>query len=198
MSPRSAQAVIVMAAANIVSPCIQFGLVLMADYRWIGDCEGRTNRGNMGDVTDAPPKVRQLRRLGMFGAVVFAAFLLGFLPMWLSARARTIERNAVQQALRLAELENALAAAALQARRGDYEPAREAASIFFTNLQAQLDGSPTAFSAPQREMMQSILAQRDQVITLLARADPAVAERLSDAYVTYRREMGNAGTTRGQ
>jgi hypothetical protein len=35
-------------------------------------------------------------------------------------------------------------------------------------------------------MMQSLLAQRDQLITLLARADAAVAERLSDAYVSFR------------
>jgi hypothetical protein len=39
-------------------------------------------------------------------------------------------------------------------------------------------------------MMQSLLAQRDQLITLLARADPAVAERLADAYVSYRQTMG--------
>jgi hypothetical protein len=146
----------------------------------------------MVGVTDSPVRVRQLRRVGIFAAIVFAAFLLGFLPMWLSARARTIERDAVQQALRLSELENALAAAALQARRGDYEPARETASTFFTDLQAQLDRSPAVFSAAQREMMQSLLAQRDQVITLLARGDPAVAERLADAYASYRREMGTA------
>ena len=152
----------------------------------------------MAGVTDAPVKVRQLRRLGMFGAAVFAAFLLGFLPMWLSARTRTIERNAVQQALRLSELENTLAAAALQARRGDYEPARDAASTFFTNLQAQFDRTPSAFSAPQREMMQSLLAQRDEIITLLARADPAAAERLADAYVAYRQEMGALSGSHGQ
>ena len=39
-------------------------------------------------------------------------------------------------------------------------------------------------------MMQSLLAQRDQLITLLARADPAVAERLADAYVSYRQTTG--------
>jgi hypothetical protein len=39
-------------------------------------------------------------------------------------------------------------------------------------------------------MMQSLLAQRDQLITLLARADPAVGERLADAYVSYRQTTG--------
>jgi len=39
-------------------------------------------------------------------------------------------------------------------------------------------------------MMQSLLAQRDQLITLLARADPASAARLADADVSYRQTMG--------
>jgi hypothetical protein len=148
----------------------------------------------MDDVTNEPKQVARLRRLGVYGAVVFAAFLLGFVPMWLVAQTRATERDAVQQALRLTQLENALAAAAVLARRGDYEPAREAASTFFTNLQAEFDRSPSIISVSQREPIQSLLGQRDQLITLLARSDPAVAERLADAYVSYRRTTGTAAT----
>ena len=144
----------------------------------------------MDQATTPPLKVARLQRLGVYAIVVFAAFLVGFVPMWLVARTRADERDAVQQALRLTQLENTLAAAAIQARRGDYEPAREAASTFYTSLRAELDRSASGFSAPQREMMQSVLAQRDQLITLLARADPAVAERLADAYVSYRQKTG--------
>ena len=144
----------------------------------------------MNNATNKPVRVARLRRLGVHATVLFAAFLLGFVPMWLVARTRANERDAAQQSLLLTELENMLAAAALQARRGDFEPAREAASTFYTNLQAQVDRSPSVISAPQREMMQSLLAQRDQVITLLARADPASADRLADDYVSYRRTMG--------
>lgn len=144
----------------------------------------------MEQASNPPLKVARLKRLGVYATVVFAAFLLGFIPMWLVARTRANERDAVQQTLRLTQLENGLAAAAIQARRGDYEPAREAASTFYTNLRAELDRSPSGFTGPQREMMQSLLAQRDQLITLLARADPAVAERLADAYVSYRQTTG--------
>lgn len=144
----------------------------------------------MDDVTNQPLKVARLKRLGVYATVVFVAFLIGFVPMWLVARTRANERDAVQQALRLTQLENTLAAAAIQARRGDYEPAREAASTFYTNLRAELDRSRSGFSVSQREMMQSLLAQRDELITLLARADPAVAERLGDAYVSYRQTTG--------
>jgi hypothetical protein len=133
----------------------------------------------------------------VYATVVFAAFVLGFVPMWLVARTRANERDAVQQALRLTQLENGLAAAAIQARRGDYEPAREAASTFYTNLRAELDRNPSGFTGPQREMMPSLLAQRDQLITLLARADSAVAERLADAYVSYRHTTGTLPRSSG-
>ncbi|HUE85715.1 MAG TPA: hypothetical protein VMO26_06520 [Vicinamibacterales bacterium] len=132
----------------------------------------------------------QLKRLGGYAAVLLVVFLLGFVPMWLQARSRANERDAAHQALRLAQLENTLAAAAIQARRGDYEPAREAASTFYTNLTAELDRMPSVFTPAQRERMLALLADRDQLITLLARADPAVAERLADAYVSYRETMG--------
>jgi hypothetical protein len=152
--------------------------------------EASAEVNHMEQATNPPLKVARLKRLGVYATVVFAAFLLGFIPMWLVARTRANERDVVQQALRLTQLENGLAAAAIQARRGDYEPAREAASTFYTNLRAELDRSPSGFTVPQREMMQSLLAQRDQLITLLARADPAVAERLADAYVSYRQTTG--------
>ena len=132
----------------------------------------------------------QLRRLGVYAAVLVVAFLLGFVPMWMQARTRASERDAAHQTLRLTQLENTLAAAAIQARRGDYEPAREAASTFYTNLTAEMNRIPSVFTTPQRERMRSLLAERDQMITLLARADPAVAERLTDTYVSYRQAMG--------
>lgn len=132
----------------------------------------------------------QRRRWGLYTAVLFVVFLIGFVPMWIEARARANERNEAHQALRLTQLENTLAAAAIQARRGDYEPAREAASSFYTNLTAELDRMPSVFTPAQRERMQALLSERDQLITLLARADPAVAERLADSYVAYRQTMG--------
>lgn len=143
----------------------------------------------MGSATP-PLTVARLKRLGVHATVVFAAFVLGFVPMWMVARTRAIERDVVQQALSSVQLENGLAAAAIQARRGDYEPAGEAASTFYTNLRAELDHSRSGFTAPEREMMQSLLAQRDQLMALLAGADPAVAERLADAYVSYRQTTG--------
>lgn len=126
----------------------------------------------------------------MYAVVVVAAFLLGLLPMWLAGRSGAREHERTQQALRLTQLKNGLAAAAIQARRGDYEPAREAASSFYTDLRTELERDPSGFTPRQREMMPPLLAERDQLITLLARADPAVAERLAEAYVSFRQTTG--------
>ncbi|MEO7889697.1 MAG: hypothetical protein ABIW19_06800 [Vicinamibacterales bacterium] len=135
-------------------------------------------------------KSARVQRFATYVTVVFAAFLLGFVPMWLAARTRANERNAAEQALRLAEIENAIAAAAIQARRGDYESARKAASTYYTNLRAELDRAGSGFAASQHDALRALLAERDQMITLLARSDPAAAERLANTYVSYRREAG--------
>jgi hypothetical protein len=151
----------------------------------------------MDRPTNQPLKVARLQRLGVWATVILVAFLIGFVPMWLRARALANERDAVQQAARLTQAENMLASAAIYARRGDYEPARVAASTFYTNLRAELDRPQSVFSASQRDMLEPLLEQRDQTITLLARADPAVAERLADAYLSYRRATGTLDSQSG-
>ena len=139
---------------------------------------------------DFPTKNRQLHRFAIYATVLFAAFLLGFLPMWLTARTRTAERDAAQQALRLAQIETSLAAAAIQARRGEYERAREATSTFYTSLQAELGRADSGLAAPSREALQGVLDERDQMITLLARGDAAAADRLANLYISYRQAVG--------
>jgi hypothetical protein len=149
----------------------------------------------VGNKEDFPTKNRQVHRFGIYTTVVLGAFLLGFLPMWLTARTRAGERDAAQQELRLAHIENSLAAAAIQTSRGEYELARDAASTFYTNLQAELGRSDSGVAAPARGALQAILAERDQIITLLARSDAAAADRLATAYTAYRQAVG---TLRGQ
>ena len=138
-----------------------------------------------------PATSTRVQRLAVYATVVFAAFLLGLAPMWWVARTRADERNAAQQTLRLTQIEGAIAAATIQARRGDYEPARTAASAFYTTLRAELDRSDSGFAVPSRDALRTLLTERDQMITLLARSDPAVAERLANTYVSYRQTTGS-------
>lgn len=130
-----------------------------------------------------------LKRAGLWGALLLFMFLLGFVPVWLSSRETARQRDAAQANLRLSQLQNRLATAAMNARRGNYEPARIAASDFFTDLRAEADHQESGFNARQQAAVKSILAERDEAITLLARSDPAAAERLTDMYLGYVQAM---------
>jgi hypothetical protein len=121
--------------------------------------------------------------------VAGVAFLGGFMPGWLKARAANSRLEAARHALQISQIQNKLASAAIDARRGEYEPARQAASQFFTDLRDALDveGKKAVFTPAQREEARKLLQPRDEIITLLARGDPASANRLSDLYVGYRK-----------
>jgi len=129
----------------------------------------------------------RLRRTIVYAAVLLIVFLAGLVPMWLTSRTNARERDAAQASLRISTLQNTVASAAIDARRGDYEPARQAASDFFTNLGREISrGRDSAFSEAQRDVLRSMFETRDDTITLLARSDPASAERLVDLYTKYR------------
>ena len=130
------------------------------------------------------------KRIGLYLGLALFIFLLGLVPMWLKAREAASQRDAARRELRLSRMNGTLASAVIDARRGEYEPARQTASDFFTTLRAQIDaGEDSALTAPQREAAAPLLARRDDVITLLARGDPAAAEQLSDIYVSYRKAV---------
>lgn len=128
-----------------------------------------------------------IRRVGIYATVLVLVFLLGFIPMWVKARSCASSLAEAERRLGLARMQNDLSSAAIYARRGDYEPARQAASQFFTALRAETEGG--AFTQAQRDGMQPLFTQRDDIITLLARSDPASADRLSDLYASYRKLM---------
>ena len=131
-----------------------------------------------------------LRQAAIAAILLLVGFLLGFVPMWLSAREAGARLAVVERELFVTGMNHTLASAAIAARRGHYEPARQAASRFYSSLQAEVDRGPlSVLTQAQRQGVQPVLALRDEVITLLARSDPAAADRLSDSYAEYRRVM---------
>jgi len=133
---------------------------------------------------------KRVKRSVVYAVVLLVVFLAGLVPMWLTARTRVRERDAAQASLRISTLQNSLANAAIDARRADYEPARQAASDFFTNLQTEIDrGRDSAFNEAQRNALRPLFETRDETITLLARSDPAAADRLVDLYTKYRQTI---------
>lgn len=141
----------------------------------------------------------------IYAALLIVGFILGFVPMWIRSRqslstatdnsdlART--QNALASAvaahqMELARMQNTLASAAIDAHRGDYESARITASGFFTSLRAEANkGDDSSLSQAQKDGVEPVFTRRDELISLLARNDPAAAERLSDLYVSFRELM---------
>ena len=144
------------------------------------------------DVEPVPRKSTPVtRRFIIYAGVLLVVFLLGFVPMWLQSRATAAKLADAEHRLTLTGMRGDLASAAIDARRGDYEPARQAVSQFFTTLRAETDkGETSNLTEAQRAAVQPLFAGRDEIITLLARSDPASADRLSDLYVAYRKALG--------
>jgi hypothetical protein len=126
------------------------------------------------------------RRVALYLTLALGFFLVGFVPMWWRANQAVEQRDVAQREVRLRQLQNSLAAAMVDVQRGEYEPARQATSDFYTSLRHQIDaGDASIFNASQREKLRPLLGERDQVITLLARSDPAAVDRLFSIYSTY-------------
>jgi hypothetical protein len=156
---------------------------------------------DMSSATETEPTSRsssasiwqneRFKRLILYAAVLLVVFLVGAVPFWMTARSRAQERDTAQAALRISTLQNTLANAAIDARRGEYEPARQATSDFFTNLHAEIErGRDSVFNEAQQNILRSVFDTRDDTITLLARSDPASADRLVDLYNKYRQATG--------
>jgi hypothetical protein len=156
-------------------------------------CRFHSSEGVAMNEEKQPKPVKttgSMRRVVIYAVLLLVVFLFGFVPMWLRFRECSHSLTQAGHYLSIARIENTLASAAIDARRGDYEPARQSASKFFTSLRVEIDKSnDSALSPTQRDGFQSVFASRDEIITLISRSDPASADRLSDLYVSYRTTM---------
>jgi len=148
----------------------------------------------------------------LYAVLLIVGFLIGFVPMWIVSRrssgrsARSLSEATDQsdlartentlasavaaRQLELARLQNTLASAAIDAHRGDYESARVTASSLFTSLRVEANKrGDSILSQAQKDEVEPLFTRRDELISLLARNDPASAERLSDLYVSFRELM---------
>lgn len=133
--------------------------------------------------TPAQPRSQKLK---MYALSFLAGLVIGLVPMGISLVQAQGERDALQQRLQVASLEMNLANAALMARHGDYTAARDAASRFFDDARQAVDSGEDTLTAGQVTTLQAALAERDALISLLARGDAAGAERATTMYVAHR------------
>jgi len=126
---------------------------------------------------ELPEAVTPKKRSGWLPVFVLAGvFLVGFVPMWLRSGRLDGELFRAQRQQRVDQIQITFADATLDARRGDYESARKGAANAFSLIRAELDrGLDSALPTGVTEKLKPLLAQRDDLITLLARSDPASA-----------------------
>jgi len=141
---------------------------------------------DLPETTETAPKSNILKKWLIRGGLLLLAFLIGFVPMWLSNRQLSADLASRAKELRRSRIQNTLTAATIYARRGEYETARQNTSSFFTEVRAEMDkGDAGILNEQERIGLNRVMAERDEVITLLSRNDPAAAERLSNAFVEY-------------
>lgn len=116
-------------------------------------------------------------------AAALLAFAIGFGWQYIRAERAISAWVQAQRELTFQEIGVVLGAATVEAQSGAPEEARRLASEAFTRLQSAIGAVPPH----ALDDVQAILAQRDEVITLLSRAEPASANVLADLFERYRR-----------
>lgn len=138
------------------------------------------------ETAETTPASNPMTKWLIVAAAVLLAFLVGLLPMWLANRQVAADLATRDKELRRSRIQSTLASAAIYARRGEYETARQNTSTFFTEVRSEMDkANEGVLSEQERIGLNRVMAERDEIITLLSRNDPASAERLSNAFVEY-------------
>ncbi len=136
-----------------------------------------------------------LTRWGLYALILLMVFLIGFIPMWLQKKDVAQQLDATQKELRKSEIKGLLTTAIVESKRGEYEPARQDTSEFFTRLDAEIKkGEESALTSEERGKLKTIFDNRDSTITMLAQRDQASTERLTDIYVNYQAAFGQTST----
>jgi hypothetical protein len=121
------------------------------------------------------------RLFALAAGIALAAFLLGFLPQWSRANGLRDRLTTARQELRMSRVEGQIGAALAESQRSNFEQARQRMTEVYRELQAAAPG----LEGTQRREVDAILAQRDEMITLLARAAPESRERVVLIYTRY-------------
>lgn len=132
-------------------------------------------------------------RLAIVCLCLSLGFTTAFIPMKLQLSASREAAGDLNRQLVKLRIRANLSAAIIDARRGEFELARKAASQFFTQLRTQMTEEHSSIFAPQecKELMK-LLEPRDDIITMLARNEVDSAERLTKMFDKYR--QATAGT----
>lgn len=121
-------------------------------------------------------------KLAVIAGALIAVFLLGYVPARMSARNAQESNIRLQNELRLGNLEGHLGMASYEANQNNYANAAQHSTRFFSGLRAAIDD--TSDETLKRDL-ERILARTDEITANIAEADPAVKEKLAQAYADF-------------
>ncbi|MEN8376210.1 MAG: hypothetical protein ABFS34_12245 [Gemmatimonadota bacterium] len=138
-----------------------------------------------GEAESASPSQRASGAMRTFltALLVFVLGLgIGFVPQWLKARGLSDDLGVARHELEVSRLQSTLGAALAEAERGNHERARQLTSAFYVGAD---EIEEVIVDDAQRDVIAGLLAERDEVITLLSRAAPEARGRLGVMYLRY-------------
>jgi hypothetical protein len=121
------------------------------------------------------------RQIAIAVGIALVAFLLGFVPQWMRANRTGDNLQAARMELQMSRTEGKIGAALTEALRSNYERARQ----LMTEVYAELQTAAPRLEGTQRREVDAVLAGRDEMVTLLARAAPESSQRLMLLYTRY-------------
>lgn len=121
------------------------------------------------------------RQIAIAVGIALVAFLLGFVPQWTRANRTGDRLEQARLELRMSRTEGKIGAALTESLRSNYERARQLMTEVYTELQS----AAPQLSGTQRREVDAVLAARDEMVTLLARAAPESSQRLMLLYTRY-------------
>lgn len=151
---------------------------------------------NEDQATPTEAQSSRLKKLGLAIGVLLAVFLLGYVPSCQSARqvetqraqlqqqldSAATQRAQLEQQLRLARLHSQLGMLSFEVNRNNYTEAANYSTGFFNALRTYIDNSSAGAA---REKLQTIAARRDEITAQLAKAEPAVKEKIAQMYADF-------------
>jgi hypothetical protein len=124
-----------------------------------------------------------MRKVVVALVVLTAAFLIGFVPEWMSARQARSENVRLRLELDLARLQGKLGRMSYEANRNNFGNASALSTEFFNGLKSALADPLLAENPGRKAKLEGVAGRRDEVTADLARADPAVKDTLAAMYM---------------
>jgi hypothetical protein len=121
------------------------------------------------------------RQIAIAVGIALIAFLLGFFPQWSRANRNGERLAATRVELQTSRTQGKIGLALTESLRSNYERSRQLMTEVFAEMQA----AAPRLSGRQRSEVDAILRQRDEIITLLARAAPQSSQRLMLIFERY-------------